>query len=62
MNESKFLTIEEAAQLLGVSHWRIRQLQGDEGRLTRFKVGNRTVVSRHELLELMKAKQDKDQR
>lgn len=56
-HEAQFLTVQEAAELLGVTHWRIRQLQGKkEGKLTRFKIGpKRTVVSRRELLELVSA-------
>lgn len=60
MNEAQFLTVEEAARLVGRSHWTIRLWQA-KGRLTRFKVGSRTVVSRTELVELVNAKQGKDQ-
>jgi excisionase family DNA binding protein len=50
---TRFLTIDEAARLVGLSHWTLRSwLQ--KGRLTRFKSGSRTLVSRAELLELTK--------
>ena len=52
-NASAFLTAEEAAQLVGLSHWTIR-LWLHKGRLTRYKSGSRTVVNRAELLELLK--------
>ena len=55
-----FLTVEEAAQLAGLSHWTIRMWQR-KGRLKRYKVGSRTVVSRTELLELVKPTRVKDQ-
>jgi excisionase family DNA binding protein len=59
--EAQFLTIDEAARLVGKSHWSIRLWQS-KGRLTRYKVGtHRTVVSRTELLELMKSEREKDQ-
>ena len=57
----KFLTVEEAAQLVGVSHWTIRNWQSKAGKacLTRYKCGsNRTLVSRAELLEVVKAKEE----
>jgi excisionase family DNA binding protein len=50
--DPKFLTIEEAARLIGISHWSIRQWQR-LGRLTRFKIGRRTLVNRAELLALI---------
>ena len=53
-NNDDFLTVDEAAELVGLSHWTIRRMLGD--RLTRYKSGARTVVSRAELLELMRPK------
>ena len=56
-NNEDFLTVEEAARLAGFSHWSIRRwLSGSAPRLIRYKIGSRTVVSRAELLELMKPK------
>lgn len=52
-NPTEFLPIDEAARLVDVSHWTIR-LWLHKGRLTRYKRGARTVVSRLELLELLK--------
>lgn len=52
-NASNYLTVEEAAELVGLSHWTIR-LWLQKRRLTRYKCGSRTVVSRLELLELVK--------
>ena len=52
----EFLTVDEAAALVGCSHWTIRRWL-DIGKLTRFKSGpQRTVVRRSELLELTKPK------
>jgi hypothetical protein len=48
-----FLTVVEAAQFAGLSHWTIR-LWLRNGRLTRYKRASRTVVSRAEFLELVK--------
>ena len=48
-----FLTVDEAAQFVGLSHWTLRSwLQ--KGRLTKYKSGSRTLVSPAELLELLK--------
>jgi excisionase family DNA binding protein len=51
-NESKFLTVDEAAHLVSLSHWTIR-VWLQRGRLTRYKAGPRTVVSRPELLAMV---------
>ena len=49
-NADGFLTVDEAAHLIGLSHWTVRSwLQ--KGLLTRYKSAARTVVSRKELLE-----------
>jgi excisionase family DNA binding protein len=49
-NADSFLTVDEAAQLVGLSHWTVRNwLQ--RGLLTRYKSASRTVVSRSEILE-----------
>ena len=52
-NATDFLPIEEAARQVGLSHWTIR-VWLHKRRLTRYKSGSRTVVSRLELLELLK--------
>jgi excisionase family DNA binding protein len=52
-NPSEFLTVDEAARLVGLSHWTIR-LWLHKGRLTRYKSASRTLVSSVELLELLK--------
>ena len=57
-----FLSVDEAARLVGLSHWTIR-LWLQKGRLTRYKSGPaRTVVSRSELLELVKPKKAEETR
>ena len=48
-----FLTVDEAAQLVGLSHWTVRSWL-HKGLLTRYKSASRTLVSRVELLELLK--------
>jgi excisionase family DNA binding protein len=48
-----FLTVDEAAELVGLSHWTIRKYI-HEAKLQRYKSASRTVVSRSELLELVK--------
>ena len=52
-NSADFLTVDEAAQLVGLTHWTIR-VWLHKGRLTRYKSASRTVVSRTELLDLVK--------
>jgi excisionase family DNA binding protein len=54
-NENGFLTVVEAAQFTGLSHWTIRDWIHRK-RLTRYKSASRTVVSRAELLALVKPK------
>ncbi|MDR3742168.1 MAG: helix-turn-helix domain-containing protein [Terracidiphilus sp.] len=56
-NEIDFLTVDEAAQLVGMSHWSIRRWL-DSGKLTRYRAASRVVVSRAELLELVKPKKE----
>jgi hypothetical protein len=54
-NNNDFLTVDEAARLTGFSHWSIRRwLSTSPPRLTRYKIGARTVINRAELLELVK--------
>jgi hypothetical protein len=53
-----FIDVEEAARLVGRSHWAIRRWLQPGGTLTRYKSLNRTVVSRAELLELVKPKKE----
>jgi excisionase family DNA binding protein len=50
--EQRFLTVEEAAQLAGLSHWAVRRWI-QKGLLTKFKVRQRTIVSRRQLLALL---------
>jgi len=52
-NAGSFLTVDEAADLVGLSHWTIRKYIHD-AKLQRYKSASRTVVSRSELLELVK--------
>ncbi len=49
-----FLTIDEAAQIAGVTHWTIRRWLGVPGKLTRYKSASRTLVSHSERLALIK--------
>jgi len=53
MND-EYLTVEDAARLTGFSHWSIRRWIGKE--LTRYKSRGRILVSRTELLEMVKPK------
>lgn len=48
-----FLTVEAAAQLAALSHWTLRRWL-HLGRLTRYRLGKRTLVSRVELLQLLR--------
>jgi excisionase family DNA binding protein len=57
-NANEFLTVDEAAQLTGYSHWSIRRWLTLGGKLTRYRAGSRIVVSRAELLELVKPKKE----
>lgn len=50
-----FLTVDEAARLVGLSHWTIRRWL-ELGKLTRYKAASRTMVSRPELLALLEPK------
>lgn len=59
-NASDFLTVDEAAQLVGLSHWTIRRWLQPGGKLTHYKSASRTVVSRSQLLELVKPKRVED--
>jgi excisionase family DNA binding protein len=58
-NSPDFLTVDEAARLVGLSHWTIR-LWLHKGVLTRYKSASRTVVSRKELLDLVQPKPAKE--
>ena len=51
--KSEFVTVDEAAELVGLSHWTLR-LWLHKGLLTKYKSASRTVVSRSELLALVK--------
>lgn len=59
-NASDFLTVDEAAELVGLSHWTIRRWlePGPGSKLTRYRAGSRIVVSRAELLELVKPRKE----
>jgi excisionase family DNA binding protein len=48
-----FLTVDGAARLVGLSHWTIRRYL-QKKQLSRYKSGQTTLVSRTELLELLK--------
>lgn len=50
-----FLTVDEAAQLVGLSHWTIRRWL-ELGKLNRYKAASRTMVNRTELLALLEPK------
>jgi excisionase family DNA binding protein len=50
-----FLTVDDAARLVGLTHWTIRRWLQTR-RLTRYKSGQHTVVSRLELLALIEPK------
>jgi excisionase family DNA binding protein len=52
-----FLTVDEAAELVGLSHWTIR-VWIHRGRLTKYKAASRIVVSRSELLALVKPRRE----
>ena len=54
-NADDFLTVDDAAQLAGYSHWTIRHWL-DSGKLSRYRAGSRVVVNRAELIELVKPK------
>lgn len=55
----EFVSVEEAARLTGFSHWSIRRWLGaSPPKLTRYKIGSRTVINRAELLELVKPKKE----
>lgn len=51
--EAGYQTVEEAAELIGLSHWTVRRWLS-AGRLTRYRSGSRVVVNRPQLLELVK--------
>jgi excisionase family DNA binding protein len=55
-----YLTVDDAAQLIGMSHWTIRRWleTGTGGKLTRYRAGSRIVVSRAQLLELVAPKKE----
>lgn len=57
-HQKDFIDVEEAARIVGRSHWAIRRWLRPGGKLTRYKSLNRTVVSRAELLELVKPKKE----
>lgn len=48
----KFITVDCAADLAGLSHWTIRRWLA-VGRLTHYRAASRVVVDREELLALM---------
>jgi excisionase family DNA binding protein len=55
----EFLTVDEAAELVGLSHWTIRKYI-HEARLQKYVSGSRVVVSRTELLDFVKPKKAED--
>lgn len=56
----EFLTVDEAAELAGLSHWTIRKYI-KFSKLQRYVSGSRIVVSRAELLELLRPKKAEGQ-
>ena len=54
-NADDFLTVDDAAQLTGYSHWTIRRWL-NAGKLSHYRAGSRVVVSSAELIELVKPK------
>ena len=54
-NSEDFLTVDQAAALVGLSHWTIRKYIHD-GALQRYRSLGRNLVRREELLELVKPK------
>ena len=60
-SKDTFLTVDEAAEFTGFSHWSIRRwLSGSPPKLTRYKIGSRTVINREELLELIEPRKAQD--
>lgn len=55
MAHDGFVTIDEAANLSGLSHWSIRRMLS-RARLTRYRSCGRVLVQREELLELVRPK------
>lgn len=55
-----FLTIDEAAQVSGVTHWTIRRWL-KTGRLTRYESASRPFVRRDELMTLVNPKKVESQ-
>jgi excisionase family DNA binding protein len=51
-NSDSFLTVDDAARLVGLSHWTLRMWL-KKLRLTKYKSGSRIVISRTELLALI---------
>jgi excisionase family DNA binding protein len=60
-NTDGFITVDEAAQLVRLSHWTLRSWL-HKGRLTRYKSGSRTVVNRSELLGLLETQEGEQAR
>jgi len=55
-----FLIVDEAAQLIGFSHWRIRRWLS-LARMTHYRAGSRVVVCCAELREFVKPKKVESQ-
>ena len=51
-SNADFVTVDDAADLVGCSHWTIRRWL-ELGKLTRYRALSRTMVSRSELLALL---------
>lgn len=58
-SNGEFLTVDQAANLVRLSHWTIRRWLA-AGKLTRYKAISRTVVSRAELLALLEPKKTEE--
>lgn len=55
---NEFLTVDGAALLVGMSHWTIRRWLEPGGKLTRYRAASRVLVSRTELLGLVKPEKE----
>lgn len=56
----EFIGVDEAAKLVGRSHWTVRRWLSI-GQLTRYKSGSRVVVSRPQLLSLVQPRKEAKQ-
>ena len=59
-HSNEFLKVDEAARLVGLSHWTLRSWL-HKGLLTKYKSVSRTLVNRAELLNLLRPKKSADE-